>query len=77
MPSGGKTGGEVQLCLEGIGNQAEGFSFVFHELFHVELSQSVKPSAYAPSNTPVGRLSVCEVEQSGPVRNGVTHAREP
>ena len=46
VPSGGNARGQVYLFLDGIADQAEAFRVVFHELFHLGLSQSVKPAEY-------------------------------
>ena len=46
MPSGGVSNGRLYLFLEGIRDEVEGFRVVFHELFHLGLSQSVTLQEY-------------------------------
>ncbi|EJE50122.1 hypothetical protein PMI14_05327, partial [Acidovorax sp. CF316] len=46
MPSGGVSEGRLYLFLEGIRDEVEGFRVVFHELFHLGLSQSVTLQEY-------------------------------
>lgn len=46
VTTGGVNRGELYLFLEGIRDEVEGFRVVFHELFHLGLSQSLKPEAY-------------------------------
>jgi hypothetical protein len=46
MPSGGVSDGRLYLFLEGIRDEVEGFRVVFHELFHLGLSQSVTLQEY-------------------------------
>lgn len=46
MPTGGTRSGKVYVFADNISDTAEVFKVVFHELFHLGLSQSVKPSDY-------------------------------
>ena len=46
MPTGGTSNGEVYLFTDNIHDEADAFKVVFHELFHLGLSQSVKPQEY-------------------------------
>ena len=46
MPTGGTSNGEVFLFTDNIHDEADAFKVVFHELFHLGLSQSVKPQEY-------------------------------
>jgi len=46
VATGGVYRGELYLFLEGIRDEVEGFRVVFHELFHLGLSQSIQPEEY-------------------------------
>lgn len=42
VPTGGTSNGKVYAFSDNIANEAEAFKVIFHELFHLGLSQSVK-----------------------------------
>ncbi len=46
MPTGGTSNGQVYLFTDNIHDTAEAFKVIFHELFHLGLSQSVKTREY-------------------------------
>ncbi len=46
VATGGVYRGELYLFLEGVRDEVEGFRVVFHELFHLGLSQSIQPEEY-------------------------------
>jgi hypothetical protein len=46
VPTGGTSNGKVYAFSDNIADEAEAFKVVFHELFHLGLSQSVKQDQY-------------------------------